>query len=119
MGNERQQLETQASHFILVPGSNPGDESAWMFDAATLLSQGHQAVTILINGGEIARKDVELSLEKGRRVIVISRTGRLADALASQPLRNEWITVVPASSEPQIVKAAQAALSVHEKQSFS
>lgn len=119
MGNKRQQLETQACHFILVPVNNPGDESAWIFDAATFLSQGHSAVTILINGGEIARRDVELSLEKGRRVIVVSRTGRLADSLANQPVRNEWITVIPANSEPQIVKAVQGALSAQVTQAVS
>lgn len=113
-GNERRLLEHHSSHFILVPGGNFGDESAWIFDAATLLSQQHGAVTILINGGDIAHKEIDLSLEKGRRVIVLSRTGHLADSLASQPVRNELITVVPANSEPQIVQAVQAALSVQE-----
>jgi predicted Rossmann-fold nucleotide-binding protein len=114
-GKERQQLEAQYSHFILVPGANFGDESPWIFDTATLLSQEHQAVTILINGGEVSRRDIDLSLEKCRPVIVLSRTGHLADQLASQPVRSELITVVPANSEPQIVKAIQAALSVHEE----
>lgn len=114
-GSDRRQLQPLASHFLLVPGSHFGDESAWMFDTAIVLSQEHQAVTILINGGEVARKDVELSLENDRPVIVLSRTGHLADALASQPLRHELITVVPASNGPQIVKAVHAALAVHEK----
>jgi predicted Rossmann-fold nucleotide-binding protein len=114
-GNERRQLEIHSSHFILVPGGNFGDESAWICDAATLLSQQHRSVTILINGGDVARTEIDLSLEKGRRVIVISRTGHLADSLASQPVRNELITVVPANSELQIEKAIQAALLVQEE----
>lgn len=114
-GKERWQLETHYSHFILVPGGNFGDESPWIFDAATVLSQDQRAVTMLINGGEVSRKDIELSLAKGRPVIVLSRTGRLADELAAQPVRNELITVVPANSEPQIMKAVQAALSVPEQ----
>lgn len=114
-GKERWQLEPHYSHFILVPGGKFGDETPWIFDAATVLSQGRQSVTILINGGEVSRKDIELSLEKGRPVIVLSRTGRLADELAAQPERNELITVVPASGEPQIMRAVQAALSIYEK----
>jgi predicted RNase H-like nuclease len=69
----------------------------------------------LINGGEISRKDIELSLEHGRPVIVLSRTGRLADELASQSNRHELITVVPASAERQIVEAVRAFLSVNER----
>lgn len=118
-GNERRQLQPHYSHFILVPGGQFGDESPWVFDTATLLSRDHYSVTILINGSNVARKDIDLSLEKGRRVIVLSRTGNLADALASQPVRNELITVVPANSEPQIVQAVQAALSVQEKKAVT
>ena len=100
------------SHFILVPGSEFGDESAWIVDTATLLSKGYRSVTILINGGEVSRKDIELSLKNGRPVIAVSRTGRLADELATQPERNDLITVLPANAEKSIAEAIQAALSV-------
>lgn len=115
MRKQRWQLESNCSHFILVPGSQFGDESPWIFDAATLLSQGHGSVTILINGGEVSRKDVQLSLENGRPVIALSRTGRLADELAIQPERDKLITVVPANAEQRIVEAIQAALMMTEK----
>jgi hypothetical protein len=111
-GKQRWQLESHYSHFILVPGSQFGDESPWIVDTATLLSKGHRSVTILINGGEVSRKDIELSLENGRPVIAVSRTGRLADELARQPERNNLITVLPANAEKSIVEAIQAALSV-------
>jgi hypothetical protein len=114
-GEKRWQLESHYSHFILVPGSQFGDESPWIVDTATALSIDHRSVTILINGGEISRKDIELSLEYGRPVIALSRTGRLADELASQPNRNKLITVVPASADQQIVETVRAALSVDEK----
>ena len=94
-GKQRWQLEPHYSHFILVPGSQFGDESPWIVDTATILSKGHQSVTILINGGEVSRKDIELSLENGRPVIALSRTGRLADELARQPNRHKLITVFP------------------------
>ena len=114
-GEKRWQLEPHYTHFILVPGDKFGDESPWIVDAATLLSKDHQSVTILINGGEISRKDIDLSLEKGRPVIALSRTGRLADELSREPDRNKMITVVPANGAPQIVKVIQAALSIRER----
>lgn len=114
-GTQRWQLESHHSHFILVPGRQFGDESPWIVDTATLLSKGHRSVTILINGGEVSRKDINLSLENGRPVIVVSRTGRLADELASQPERNNLISVLPANAEKSIAEAVQIALSMNEK----
>lgn len=115
LGKERWELESHYSHFILVPGSEFGDESPWIDDAAILLSKGHQSVTILINGGDISRKDIEVSLENGRPVIVLSNTGRLADELARQPERNGLITVLPANAEKSISEDLHAALSVNER----
>src|ERR1700690_1532155 len=71
-GKQRWQLESHYSHFILVPGKQFGDESPWIVDAATIISKGHQSVTILVNGGEVSRKDIELSLGNSRPVIVLS-----------------------------------------------
>jgi SLOG in TRPM, prokaryote len=114
-GKQRWQLEPHYSHFILVPGSQFGDESPWIVDAAAILSKDHRSVTILINGGDVSRKDIELSLEKGRPVIALSRTGRLADELARQPERNKLITVLPVHADQRIAKAIQAALMMTEK----
>jgi SLOG in TRPM, prokaryote len=116
-GKQLWQLESHYSHFILVPGSQFGDESPWIVDTASLLSKEHRSVTILINGGEVSRKDIELSLEHGRPVIALSRTGRLADELARQPERNKLITVIPVHAEQRIVEAIHTALSMTEKDS--
>src|SRR5512138_2000635 len=113
LGKKRWQLEPHYSHFILVPGSQFGDESLWIGDTAVLLSKGQRSVTILINGGEVSRKDVQLSLENGRPVIALSRTGRLADELARQPERNKLIVVLPANAEQRIIEAVQIALSMN------
>jgi SLOG in TRPM, prokaryote len=118
-GKQRWQLESHYSHFILVPGEQFGDESPWIVDAATLFSKDHQSVTILINGGEVSRKDIQLSLENGRRVIVLSRTGRLADELARQPERHNLMTVLPVNAEKSIAEAIQAVLSLAEEGSVS
>ena len=98
-----------------MPGSQFGDESPWIVDTATSLSKDHRSVTILINGGEVSRKDIQLSLEIGRPVIALSRTGRLADELAKQPERNKLITVLPVTAEKSIAEAIQIALSVKER----
>jgi hypothetical protein len=114
-GRQRWQLASHYSHFILVPGSQFGDESPWIVDAATILSQGHRSVTVLINGGEISRKDIELSLEHARQVVALSHTGRLADELARQSKRHKLITVLPANADQRITEVIQAALLVNEK----
>ena len=114
-GEKRWQLEPHHSHFILVPGNQFGDESPWIVDTATILSKDQKSVTILINGGEVSRKDIELSLENGRPVIALSRTGRLADELARQPNRHKLITVIPVHAEQRITEAIQAALSMSER----
>ena len=111
-GYKRWQLEPHYSHFILVPGSQFGDESPWIVDTATILSKNQRSVTILINGGEVSRQDIQLSLENGREVIVLSRTGRLADELAGQPERNNLITVLPVNAEKSIAEVIQTALSM-------
>ena len=87
-----------------MPGSQFGDESLWIGDVANLLCRGHQSVTILINGGEISRKDIEVSLEHGRPVIALSNTGRLADEIARQPERNSLITVLPVAAKQTIAE---------------
>lgn len=113
-GVKRWELETHYSNFILVPGSQFGDESSWIVDTATIVSKGHKSVTILINGGEVSRKDIELSLELGRPVIAISHTGRLADELSRQPNRDKLITVAPANAKQRIIEVVQAALLANE-----
>jgi hypothetical protein len=113
-GKKRWQLDPNHSHFILVPGKKFGDESPWIVDAATIISGEHRSMTILINGGEVSRKDIDLSLEKKRPVLALSRTGRLADELSRQPNRNKLITVAPANAERQITEIIHEVLSVPE-----
>lgn len=111
-GTQRWQLEPHFTHFILVPGDEFGDESPWIVDAATLISEGHRAMTILINGGDVSRKDIDLSLEHNRPVLALSCTGRLADELSRQPMRNKLISVAPANSEERIRDLVQVALAI-------
>ncbi len=81
-------LEPNHTHFVFVPGSNWGVEAGWIAQTATLLCGGMRSVTILVNGGEIAWKDVEESVRVGRPVLIAGGSGRTADILAGA-LRGE------------------------------
>lgn len=105
------------SHFILVPGKQYGDDSPWIAEAATLLSKGSRSVTVLANGGSISRKDIALSLEKKRSVIVLEGTGRLADEMANQPDRPALVTAVPAEDEDRLRKTMLSAISIYKENS--
>jgi hypothetical protein len=109
-GKKRWPLADHYSRFILVPGSQFGDESLWIVEAASMLSSAHRSVTILINGGEVSRKDIELSLANGRPVIVLSGTGRLADELANRTDQQKLLTIVPVIIEQRIADEIKTAI---------
>jgi hypothetical protein len=81
-------LEPNHTHFVLVPGSEWGDDSFWLARVVSVLAKKTPSVTVLVNGGEIAWKDVAHSIEVGRPVIAIAGSGRAADVLVSA-LRGE------------------------------
>jgi SLOG in TRPM, prokaryote len=83
------ELEPNHTHLVLVPGSEWGDEVPWLTGVAAALAGGHPSVTVLVNGGEIALLDVAESVAAGRRVLVVSGTGRAADALAGALAGND------------------------------
>lgn len=74
-------LDPNHSHFFLIPGENWGDESSWISKIATSVAGNHKSITVLINGGNISRQDVEYSLLEKRPTFVIRGTGRLADEI--------------------------------------
>lgn len=114
-GIKRWQLAPYYSHFMLVPGHQFGDESPWIANAATTISNGQKSVTILLNGGDVSRKDVDLSLQNARGVIVLSGTGRLADELTAQSDRHELIFIVPANDDQKISAVVRGALSQNDR----
>ncbi len=113
-GMERVQLEPHYPYFILTPGSQFGDESPWIVEAASIFSKDNQSVTVLINGGEISRKDIQLSLEEGRPVIALSHTGRLADEISQDFERNGLITVVSANADERIAEVIRSILQIDQ-----
>jgi hypothetical protein len=80
---DRARLERNHSHFVLVPGSSWGDESPWLSRVASEIAGSAPSVTVLINGGEIAFRDVAHSLDAARPVVVVEGTGRTADRIAA------------------------------------
>lgn len=76
-------IEPHHSHVVLVPGEEWGDESPWIARVAGVLAGDRPSVTLLVNGGEIAVRDVAESVEAGRRVLAADGSGRTADAFAA------------------------------------
>jgi hypothetical protein len=76
-------LEPNHTHFVLVPGSEWGEEAPWLARLATVVAGPDGSATVLVNGGEIAMADVRQSIDSGRHVVVLDGSGRAADALAA------------------------------------
>lgn len=76
-------LEPHHTHFLLVPGSQWGDESPWIAATASHLSRGLPSVTVLINGGEITWTDAQCSVAEKRSIVAIAGSGRTADILVA------------------------------------
>lgn len=86
-------LDPNHTHFFLIPGDDWGDESGWISKIATSITgdvkatlatgaADHQkSITILVNGGNISRTDVEYSLLENRPTFVMRGTGRMADEI--------------------------------------
>ena len=74
-------LDPYHTHFFLVPGENWGDESSWISKIATAIAGDKKSITVLVNGGNISRTDVEYSLLENRPTFVMRGTGRMADEI--------------------------------------
>ncbi|MCJ8283655.1 MAG: hypothetical protein MJK14_28710 [Rivularia sp. ALOHA_DT_140] len=74
-------LEPNHTHFVLIPGSEWGDESPWLVNVASAIANGCPSVAVLVNGGEISRKDVSENLKANRPVLAVAGSGRFADIL--------------------------------------
>ncbi|NMF85554.1 hypothetical protein [Nodosilinea sp. P-1105] len=81
--DSRHDLEPHHTNFFLVPGDSWGSESPWLAEFASLVAQGQPALTILINGGQVALTDLQANLAKERPAVVLAGSGRLADTIAT------------------------------------
>jgi len=74
-------LDSNHTHFFLIPGDDWGDESGWISKIATSIAGDQKSITVLVNGGNISRTDVEYSLLENRPTFVMRGTGRMADEI--------------------------------------
>ena len=74
-------LDENHTHFFLIPGSDWGDESGWIAKIATVIAADEKSITILVNGGDISRTDVEYGLLENRPAYIMRGTGRMADEI--------------------------------------
>jgi hypothetical protein len=76
-------LEPHHTDFLIVPGSDWGDEAPWIAWTASCLAGAAPSLTVLVNGGTIAYTDATASLDSGRPLIVLAGSGRTADDIAA------------------------------------
>jgi SLOG in TRPM, prokaryote/SMODS and SLOG-associating 2TM effector domain 1/Protein of unknown function (DUF4231) len=77
------QLDPNHSHFILVKGNQWGDETETLFEVIKAFDGNIRIIAILVGGGEISKKEILLSVNNGWPVIVIEKSGFLADQIIS------------------------------------
>jgi len=65
-------LEPNHTHFVLVPGSQWGEEAPWLANLATVVAGDEGSATVCVNGGEIALADVPHSIDAGRHVVMVT-----------------------------------------------
>lgn len=99
--NSRHDLEPNHTHFFLILGDEWGSESPWLAELASQISVDRPALTILVNGGQIALIDLRENLATGRPAIVLSGSGRLADSIAAAT------TTPPPETDPAILELIQ------------
>ena len=80
-GDPKSILDPNHTHFFLIPGEDWGAESSWISKIATTIAEEEKSMTILVNGGNISRSDVEYSLLAHRPTFVMRGTGRMADEI--------------------------------------
>jgi hypothetical protein len=111
-------LEPNHTLFLLVPGTQWGDEARWMMDIAGVVAGRRSSVTVLMNGGQIAYTDVAASLRSGRRVVVLAGSGRTADAIAKARAGNGGdnraveIAASPLTTVADVEEAGRAAAAI-------
>ncbi len=86
----RTNLDPNHSHFVLVEGDKWGDETAKLFEIAFALASNNDipVVALLAGGGQISKKEVLFCINKSWPIIVIEKTGHLADEIASYKRQN-------------------------------
>jgi len=75
-------LDPNHSHFVLVETDEWGGETDTMYELARAFSRNHPSLAVLVNGGDITRKEVLYCVRQKRPIIVLEGSGRVADEVA-------------------------------------
>ena len=75
-------LEAQHTHFVLVPADHGAGLARWVSAVAGAAAGGNRSVAVVTAGGETAWEAVNAHARDGRLVMVVARTGGVADQLA-------------------------------------
>jgi hypothetical protein len=101
-------LDPNHTHFFLIPGEDWGAESAWISKIATVIAGEEKSLTVLVNGGNISRQDVENSLLANRPTVVMRGTGRMADEI---PLTGNVMAINISQKADEILEFLKTRLS--------
>lgn len=114
-------LEDSHSHFVLVEGKEWGAESHLIQDLAKCVS-GYgvaKAAGILINGGNVALKEIGMAVERGIPMFVVEGSGRAADtvatALRTGTAEQEVLQAILAGGDVQFIQTTETAESITSK----
>ncbi len=98
------QFEPNHTHFVIVPGSDWGDESPWITRVAAELAGSSPVVGLLVGGGDISVHDVGHLVDAGYPVFALDGSGSLADTLAADdPAADADVETLRASALVQSV----------------
>ena len=77
------QFEPNHTHFVIVPGSDWGDESPWITRVASELAGSLPVAGLLVGGGDISVRDVGHLVDAGYPLFALGGSGNLADTLGA------------------------------------
>ena len=80
-GEDRAPLEPHHTHFVLVEGSQWGDETDTMLSLVATLSAEAPSLAVLASGGSVSKREILGHVRAGREVVVLAGSGRLADEI--------------------------------------
>ena len=119
LDRNREDLEPNHSHFVLVDGAKWGDETQPLLGLAAALGARAPSGVVLCGGGAVARQEAIGHSRASRPLVVLAESGRLADDLATaveagdadDPLLAEIVkrgnvTVCPLRAGPAVVATA-------------
>lgn len=119
--NPQADLEDSHSHFVLVEGKEWGAESHLIQDLAKCVS-GYgvaKVAGILINGGNVALKEIGMAVERGIPMFVVEGSGRAADTVATAvrtgTAEQEVLRAILAGGDVQFIQTTESPDSITTK----